>query len=361
MLEKQWRLTVFSLMAIIVVLFLFIPGQKNQPVTEINVNFPSTSSLPPIPMTTSSDVRAIYATAQTVAKPARVQALIELIKSTELNAMVINVKDSDGVYLDANMASVVKELLAEGIYPIARLVVFQDNSLARQEPALALKNSDGSLWQGNGRAFWIDPTSITAWDYNTKIAEKALALGFKEINLDYVRFPSDGELSSVQYPFYSSSTPKDAVLGDFFAYFSGRVKADYPQSVLSVDLFAFSFIQDDGLGVGQRVPMAARYFDVLCPMIYPSHYTPMDFGFENPADHPYEVVAETLADGKKYFPVSLKKVIVRPWLQSFDLGAVYTPAMVRSEIQAVADQGFGDRWSLWNPNNVYDPANFLKR
>ncbi|KKU91774.1 MAG: hypothetical protein UY23_C0001G0380 [Candidatus Jorgensenbacteria bacterium GW2011_GWA1_48_11] len=359
MTEKQWRSTILALVAVFLVVFFFIPGEGKRPAqTEETVSF-----IPPlsIPMASVDDVRAIYLTAQTAARPERVQALIDLVKTTELNAVVINVKDSDGIYLDGNMRRVVEKLLANGIYPIARMVVFQDNFLARTRPELALKNRDNSLWRGNNGALWIDPASIAVWDYNANIAEEALAIGFKEINLDYIRFPSDGDVSEIVYPFYNASSSKSAVMRDFFDYFSSRLKADRPQAVLSADLFAFSFIQDDGLGVGQRVPVAAEYFDVLSPMIYPSHYTPGNFGFENPAEHPYEVVSSTLASGQKFFPDSLKKAIVRPWLQSFNLGAEYTPAMVRQEIQALLDRGFRNSWMLWNPNNVYNPDNFLKR
>ncbi len=304
-----------------------------------------------------NDVRAVYITAQTASVPADVQGIIDLVKSTELNAVVVNVKDSDGTYLGAGMKRVVDELHKNGIYAIARIVVFQDNAFARAHPELALHDASGSLWYGGGSSLWVDPSSREAWDENVGVAVKALAMGFNEINFDYVRFPSGGVGNAV-YPIYNGTSSMVGVIDDFFKYLTSRIRESYPKAILSVDIFAYSFIKNDGLGVGQRAAEAAKYFNVISPMVYPSHYAPGNFGFPNPAEEPYQVVFKTLEDGKKLLPAS-STAIVRPWIQDFNMGAVYDTQMVDAEIQAVKDAGFGDTWMAWNPSNVYDQAKYL--
>lgn len=345
---------------IVFFLFLFFTQSRQAVVTSGTTGFGSSSAAVALPpLTDFRNVRAIYATAKTVAIPARLDQLIALIKGTELNALIVDLKDSDGT--PKNETAVVQKLLANGIYPIARLVVFQDDFLATNEPNLALRQPDGSFWPAPGKPLWVDPSSRSVWDYNLKLAEAAFRSGFKEINLDYVRFPSDGATAGIRYPFYNASTSESGVIEKFFRYFSTKLKAVYPQAVLSVDLFAFSFVTNSGLGVGQKVPVAAQYFDVLCPMIYPSHYGPSDFGFMNPAAHPYDVVSSTLVYGEKNFGAALAKVTVRPWIQGFNLGDEYTPALVREEIRAITDNGLGNHWMVWNPANVYDSADFLPK
>ncbi|MEK7542993.1 MAG: putative glycoside hydrolase [Patescibacteria group bacterium] len=325
------------------------------------------------------DVKAIYATAAFVSSPSRLKSLIGLIKRTELNAIVINVKNEDGLYFGGDKAErIVSELRAEGIYPIARIVAFQDNDLAARRPDLALHNNNGNLWtSGGGKYRWVDPASREAWDYTIGIARRALDLGFAEVNFDYIRFPSDGDTEDPVYPVYDGVRYKADVMAEFFKYLTSEVKKTHPNAILSVDLFAYSFLRTDGLGIGQRLIDAANMFDVVSPMIYPSHYANGNFGFEIPAKHPYEVVRKTLEagneilrngstsfgsaqDGSLTTGSSTTIAIIRPWLQDFNLGVVpYGPVEVRTEILAAIDGGVKDTWMIWNPSNIYDQTKFL--
>ena len=318
----------------------------------------------PIEAVTSSvsfrDVRAIYATTRVALSPKNRESLIDLIDQTELNALVITVKDGDGVYLDKAMERVVHELRDRGVYSIARIVVFQDNDLGRRRPDLALKASDGSLWVDHGGYRWVDPASEEIWRYNADVALKALALGFNEVNLDYIRFPSDGDVTKIVYPIYDQKQSKNSVVRGFFNYFTSRVHEAVPDSIISADLFAFSFLIDDGMGVGQRLTDAANYFDVISPMVYPSHYTPGNFGFPNRATEPYAVVYKTLESGLAMFKGVSTTAAIRPWIQDFDIGAVYDATMVRAEIDAMRDVGLGNTWMVWNPSNLYEPDKFLR-
>jgi hypothetical protein len=312
--------------------------------------------LPPLAVS-SGDVRAVYLTAAAASVPSWVERTIYLIKSTHLNAVVINVKDSDGTYLNDAMKGVVKKFREQGIYPIARVVVFQDNGLAKQEPSLALRDVSGNLWSGNGGYLWVDPASEEVWARTVAVTLRALDLGFAEVNFDYIRFP-DGNVGTIVFPFYDGTKPETEVLKDFFRYLTERVREARPNSVLSADLFAYTLLRNNGLGVGQRVGDAAQFFDVVSPIIYPSHYAPNNFGFPNPAEEPYQVVLRTLESGKELLAKTSSTAIIRPWLQDFDMGAVYDKRMVEEEIKAVRDAGYGDTWMIWNPTNIYDREKF---
>jgi hypothetical protein len=325
------------------------PVSKDQPVKK---------TFPPVSVS-FKNVRAVYLTAASASLPARIDKIIKLIKSTRLNAVVINVKDGDGEYLGKGMEEVAEKFRAEGIYPIARVVVFQDNTLVKTRADLALRDASGNLWaSGNGKYLWVDPASREVWDRTADTAVKALDAGFKEVNFDYIRFPSDGDTRAIVYPIFDDKTQlKVSIMKECFKYLTEKIRKARPEAILSIDLFADSFLRNDGLGIGQKLADAAENFDVVSPMAYPSHYQSGNFGFENPADEPYQVVFQTLESGKKFLTAS-STVIIRPWIQDFDLGAIYDKEKVNEEIRAVRDAGFGDAWMDWNPSNIYDAEKF---
>ena len=317
-----------------------------------------TGRFPPLAVS-PKDVRAVYLTAASAGLPSRVEKTIQLIKSTRLNAVVINVKDGDGIYLGEGMKKIAAKFRAEGIYPIARVVVFQDNVLAKIRADLALHDVLGNLWaSGNGKYLWVDPASKEVWDKTTDVAVQALDAGFMEVNFDYIRFPSDGDTGGIVYPVFDGKKQfKVDVIKEGFKYITNRIREARPEAVLSADLFADSFLRNDGLGVGQRVADAAENFDIVSPMAYPSHYAPGNFGFSNPADEPYQVVFQTLESGKKFLAAS-STAIIRPWIQDFNMGAVYDKQKVDEEMRAVRDAGLGDTWMVWNPTNIYEAEKF---
>jgi hypothetical protein len=125
------------------------------------------------------------------------------------------------------------------------------------------------------------------------------------------------------------------------------------------------------MGVGQVIEDAFASFDYICPMVYPSHYSAGFLGYENPAQHPYEVVRYSMESANKrlaQYKEEAKKsndaagtsnkeinAKLRPWLQDFDMGAIYNADMVKAEIDA-SSQALGQDYSgfmLWNASNVY--------
>jgi len=328
-------------------------------------------------------VKAIYATSWSAANKDFIDYVIDLAKNTEINGVVIDIKDFSGhVSYDTeipevekyraeslrikDVASLIQKLHEEEIYVIGRITVFQDPVLARARPDLAVHSkskmststpfllSPPSLWLDDVGLAWIDPAAKTAWEYNAAIAKDAVGKGFDEINFDYVRFPSDGDLKDMMFSKWDEKTPKNLVIREFFKY----VRQELPEAKLSIDLFGLSTVSSDDLGVGQIIEDAFEYFDYVCPMVYPSHYATGFLGYQNPADYPYEVIKHSIEGALKrlstYNQIK-REVQLRPWLQDFDLGAIYDAKMVRSEIEAVYDAS-GDNFKgflLWSSLNFY--------
>lgn len=318
---------------------------------------------------TLSSQKGIYSTVWT-AKSKRIDELIRIADETEINAIVIDVKDSD-IYINDYIKNLVAKLHEKNIYTIARLVVFQDNSQTKARPDWYFKNSLGDLWQDQRGWYWLNPLNQETWDYNLEIAKQAIDAGFDEINFDYIRFPVFARNEDVKFPPEGETVLKNKVINDFSRYLVLELKKYNEEIVLSVDLFAYNMLKTDDLGIGQKFTDLYDYFDYVSPMIYPSHYLPGNFGFDNPAEYPYEVVLGTIEKGKEQlweksaaevgtttpaivnpiFEKRLKKL--RPWLQDFNIGAIYDGEMIRNEKQAVYDSGLTSGWLLWNPRNVY--------
>lgn len=341
-------------------------------------------------------VKAIYLTSWSASRKDKIDYAINIAKTTEINAIVIDIKDFSGyvVYNTTlpevieynarqiripNIDLLIERLHQEGIYVIGRITVFQDPILARARPDLAVHSksklifsnqipSPHTLWLDNLELAWIDPVSEEAWDYNIAIAKDTLNQGFDEINFDYVRFPSDGVLGDMHFPFWDGVTPRRLIIREFFK----KVRQELPEVTLSVDLFGLTASVFNDLGVGQIIEDAFEYFDYICPMIYPSHYADGFLGYPNPAEYPYQVVKysmdnalsrlriynlqeESVVYGKEKKREQKRKAQLRPWLQDFDLGAIYDVQMVMSEIRAVYDAA-GDDFSgfmLWSSSNFY--------
>ncbi|MDX9893078.1 MAG: putative glycoside hydrolase [Patescibacteria group bacterium] len=314
--------------------------------------------------------KAIYLTAYTAGSKPRREKLVELVENTELNSMVIDIKDYSGkIFFDTDiplveevgaeeiripdLADWLKDLKSKGIYTIARITVFQDPYLASQKPDIALKSKTGGLWRDYKGLSWVDPTQKLVWQYNLDLAKAASKIGFDEVNFDYIRFPSDGNIKNILFANLENadSFNKSQVMKEFYIYVKKSL-AFYPV-VTSADLFGMVLWRDDGLNIGQRLGDAVGNFDFICPMVYPSHYPDGFEGFANPANHPYEIIYRSLIRATDVMAGSNSKL--RPWLQDFDLGAVYTPEMIRLQKQAAYDAN-SVGWMLWNASNNYTAA-----
>ena len=294
----------------------------------------------------------------------RFDDLVAMIGRTELNTVVIDIKDERGELswvprsVQARMAgaglpkitdpaATVRELHRKHIYVIGRLVTFQDSMLAKARPDLAVQDALGGTWKSTKGLGWVDPYATEAQDYDISLAVEAVELGFDEIQFDYVRFPTDGDATRMWFPHRDERLPHE-VVRDFLHRARGQI---VPRGAyLSVDLFGLTALVSDDLGIGQRIELIAREVDYISLMLYPSHYHKPEYGIADPESEPYKTVSVSLRDAKRRIRGTGAKL--RPWLQDFTLRTPYTPVEVRAQIEAVHDMGIDD-WLLWNARNRY--------
>ncbi|MFH1098417.1 MAG: putative glycoside hydrolase [Candidatus Uhrbacteria bacterium] len=318
------------------------------------------------------EVRAVYLTSG-VAAGSRFDEFLHLIGTTEVNAFVIDLKDANGRIAFRPITESIRALAptrvtirdlprridaihARGGLAIARLPVFQDTWYAEQSQTEAIKQSGGTLWRDGIGGVWLDPASEQTWLYAANLAQEAAAIGFDEVNIDYVRFPSDGPgFSEIEYPYWDGKEPKREVVRRFLEFFDREVRGR--GIAVSADIFGLVAWAAGDLGIGQHLETIAPYVDVLAPMVYPSHYRLGFLGKKNPAEFPYEVIRATLDRGHERLAALPEGVrpSVRPWLQDFQLGAPYGEREVRLEQEAGKDAG-SSGWMLWNPRGNYTLA-----
>ena len=318
------------------------------------------------------EARALYAPAAIFEAPGRLDALLDLLDRTEANAMVIDVKETDGrLYYatdlpEAEEVGAVREapifdleellpmLKERGIYTIARMVVMKDNTSAVARPELAVRNSaSGEPWRDNIGGAWLDPSAPGVAEYIAAIAGDLAAKGFDEVQLDYIRFFSDGPYDVADTNLPNTQSFRLPAIQRVLRVVSGEL--DMTRTFLGADVFPISFIVPDDQGIGQRPEVIMPYVDYFNPMVYPSHYGPGVFGFEIPNNFPYEVIDQTLEimnEQKAGLPV-----VIRPWIQDFGYGSFppYTADQVRAEMSAAADRD-AKGWMIWNARATFTEA-----
>jgi hypothetical protein len=314
-------------------------------------------------------VQGIYIPFGLLYLPERVRELMDLVERTELNAIVVDVKSDRGRLAYPSQVPLAQELEAElpghmdlqallrlcqnrGLYTIARMVVFADPQLAAGRPDLAVKTPAGEFWADRKGLYWVDPFRQEVWDYNTALAKEVAEMGFDEVQVDYVRFPSDGDIHNTRYSKPSTPEGRTGAIGDFFACFQEILR---PLGVFtSADVFGLTvWVEEGDMGIGQRVEDIAPYVDYLCPMVYPSTFAPGGLGYANPALHPYQVVYRSYQKG-----TTRTETRIRPWLQHFSIrGVEYTLERLLAQKQAAIDAD-ACGWTFWSARGVYDEALF---
>lgn len=328
-------------------------------------------------------VKALYLTGWTVGSTAKVDHYIELAKTTEINSYVVDIKDDDGnVGYESQVPEVkengtwlkkydpdkvLKAFHDNGVHVIGRIVCFKDPIYSIKRPDLAVKSTAGGLWKDRNKKTWLNPYNQDNWSYLVSIAKEAVEKGFDEIQFDYVRFPSDGKKSLMD--FSGATMEKYQAINGFLAY----AKQQMPDVVISADVFAIIFESPkDTEDIGQYLEYVGKDIDYISPMAYPSHYA---YGqiinkvkFDAPDLEPYSVVYNTLVKGKtRLSAVSDYKAKVRPYLQDFTAAwlrpkskyQTYGVTQVQEQIKAVYDAGY-EEWILWDPTNTYDEQAFSK-
>lgn len=359
---KKYNYILFFIVAFITIVVLFIDANivKEQELTpeEIKqeIKLTDKKQLDDTPKI----IKSLYFTGPYMSNEVRVDNIINIVKDTEINSVIIDVKDFSGrVYFDTNIQKLddynievdwididklIKKLHENNIYVIARIVVFEDQKLPFYEPDLALRDKFDNLWQNYNGLYWLDPTNKDVWKYNIDIAKDAWKRGFDEINFDYVRFPTDGNLQSINYQNIISR--RENML-EFYKY----IREELKEVIISIDLFGLTTVADDDLGIGQDIETASIYFNYVCPMLYPSHFEIGFKGISNPVEYPYDTVYLSLIDARQ--KINANKI--RPWLQDFDLRYNYGKEELLKEINATKDalKENYNGYMLWNPQNIY--------
>lgn len=394
---RAWRTGVgLFLLFVFLSLFIYAEGPSLNSTTYVASPMPVATTTPgpkarvATHIPTPAAVRGIYMTSCVASTPSLRSGLVKLIDDTELNAVVIDIKSFDGYISFTPQSPELKEsvggchvrdmqdfidtLHAHGIYVIGREASFQDQLMVKLHPEEAVKKESATttVWRDYKGIAWVDASSRMHWDYLLSIAEEAHAIGFDEINFDYIRFPADGNMKDIWYPI-SGTGNKAQIMRSFYEFLHERLA---PQGITtSADIFGMTTTNTDDLNIGQILEYALANFDYVAPMVYPSHYPVGFFGLGDPNLNPYAVVKISLdhavaraiatstpimiPEGRigtstpaVYAKPSWDVKKIRPWLQDNNYPVPYTPEMVKAQIQAAYDSGL-DSWALWNAGNRY--------
>ncbi len=332
---------------------------------------------------TPNTLHGIYVSSYGAGSEKIMTRVYNLIDNHNINAVVIDIKDATGklsyIPTDPELVSIgvgekritdIKQLIdtlhKKNVYVIGRVQVFEDPFLAKIHPELSLKKEGTDInWTDQKGIGWVRANSVEVYDYNIRISQDAHAQGFDEINFDYVRFPTDGAVNAVDMSSFTKT--KAETIEDFFKYLDKNLRSKGVK--ISADVFGLTVSVKGDMGIGQEINRITPYVDYVSPMIYPSHFGKDNYGYDNPAKFPYEVILKALNDGVEKISRSMttgsatstiatstKEQVrdkMRPWLQVFSIGGVtYDTAKVKAQIQASADAGV-DSWLLWDPKNTY--------
>jgi hypothetical protein len=321
---------------------------------------------------TPDALRGLYVNRWAAIGPA-MWRLITLAKETEINALVIDVKDDRGLMLYRSSVPLAREIGADtvqpmsptrlravldtlrlnGIYPIARIVVAKDPLLADRKRAFAIRRKDDStaVWLDKTRKPWLDPTFPEIWKYAADISAEAVKLGFSELQYDYVRFPDEDRIIDEGLYAHMNGRVRAQVIRDQLSYLRSLIK---PLNVrMTIDVFGLTATDTTDMGIGQRWEMFVDRADVVLPMDYPSHFAPGTYGLSNPNAKPYETVDHALKDALRRSEGIDSAAKIIPWYQDFTLGPPrYTADHVRAQIRAGYANGIHS-WILWNPGSRY--------
>ncbi len=287
----------------------------------------------------------------------RYAALLGMASDSVINTLVFDTKNEKGAvrYESAvpgaamrivyNVSNVLAQASELDLYTITRIVTFQDAPRARNFPETAIHDINGDIWVDAAGQAWVDPTNPAAWEYPIALGVEACQLGFDEIQYDYVRFPTDGDIENIAWSQPIEEELRVKTIGAFVAKAAERIHQE--GCVVSADIFGIIMSTSNDQGIGQRVPDLSSAADAISPMIYPSHYGSGWRNLERPNDHPGIVVSDALGSG---LPKATGGALIRPWLQAF----AHSAEQVRESIAAADAMGVG--WMLWSQESYFDPA-----
>jgi hypothetical protein len=341
-------------------------------------------------VSTPEAVKAIYMSQCAAGTPSFRESLIGLIDTTELNSIIIDIRDYTGKIAFPTENPILKDMVSDecgardmkeflkllhdkNIYVIGRITVFQNPYYTKLHPDQAVQHKNGGVWKDRKGLAFVDVGATPYWDTVVELAKESHAIGFDEINFDYIRYPSDGDMAAAVYIKRDGKT-KQEMLEDFFKYL--HEKLEPTGMVTSADLFGMTTTNTDDLNIGQVHERALPYFDYIAPMVYPSHYPSGFNGYKDVNKNAYGIIHLSMSEAVRrtvattttvaglthtrigtstpalYSKPSYPASKMRPWLQDFDYPVEYTPAMVQEQIKANNDAGLNS-YMFWDPGNKY--------
>ena len=325
----------------------------------------------PLRLADTAIVRGLYVNRWAAQSAKRMRSLIAIADSTEVNALVIDMKDEFGLNFTskdplvaknagraqpiANLPAMLDTLRAHHIISIARLVTFKDSVAARVNPQHTIRTAEGAPWRDKKGLTWVNPYDKEIWEYDIRVAEEMARAGFDEIQFDYIRFPEPYKSLPTQVFPGAGTQGKPEALNEFFRTACPRIRKLGARC--TADIFGLVTTVPGALEVGQSWDQLAPVSDVLLPMVYPSHYPHGSFTIPRPNAEPYKIVNIAIA---RAHTRDLKLGVtapqhVRPWLQAFTLGQPHYGAHeLEEQKRAVYDAGY-EGWVLWNPGSLYEP------
>ncbi len=346
-------------------------------------------------------VKGIFVTGP-MAGTDHMEDLIDMVDRTELNTIVMDIKNDEGrvvynmkipaveevgagIRYVQDMEALIDKCKEKDIYLIARIVAFKDPFLAEAKPEWCIHNPDGSIFRDKNNLAWLNPYNHEVWEYLLEIAQEALRIGFDEVQFDYIRFSTDSRMENVD--FTQEEKDREEIITEFVQYASDRIHE--MGGAVSADVYGMVIDSEvDQKIVGQNYVEMSKYLDYISPMIYPSHYGPYNYNIPVPDAEPYQLVLTALQSSKQVLAGVLNTTVsgnetqeytleelaalkpmediraqVRPWLQDFTATWVkghitYEADEIRDQIQAVYDAGY-EEWILWNASNQYTEDGLL--
>jgi hypothetical protein len=286
------------------------------------------------------------------------EGIVHYMEASGLNLAVLHAKDPLGRLFwksensiaknmeasapNASLESAIHTLKQKGIWTVAKLDVFQDSLLVTYFPEMGVKDAETwELWADHKGLHWANPYDIRVWDYTIALCLELIEIGIDEIQFDYIRFPSDGDMSTIEYPIVIEGISKEECIGKFLACANSKLK---PTGVaLSADLFGMTAWKTKDFGIGQVLEQLAPHVDVICPMFYPSHFPEHFLNLKNPGQYPHRIMKSSLQEMKKRTNKE-----IRPWIQGF----WYTPEEIDAQLQGVTESDI-QTWTVWNPSGRY--------
>lgn len=382
--KKKWMITAFFIAGFTAVslgsalLLSFRVSAQNQEPVEVEWPIASTTKAAienelvkhqPLP----EEVRGIYLTGMSFGSK-RLDQLLAYAHKYNLNTMVIDVKlDNGGLifephnekirpyvsdfYTVDDLDGLLEKLKDENIYRIARIFVMRDTVFGELNPTSTLQYKSGGIWRDRAGTPWLDPASPEVTQYAIDVALEAYERGFDEVQFDYVRFPTDGAIYSIKYPVWDEVTPQDEVMRNMYTKISAAMERE--GIPYSYDFYGMTCWRSDDFGIGQRLADVYGSSTAISPMLYPSHFPDNFKGYANPANYPYETIKLSLDEAIKILKEDYPELDEeaarkwqRPWIQDFDIGAVYDSAKIHAQVKGAREAG-ASGFLIWNARNVY--------